>query len=291
MDLNDLLAKAHLDAKRVLVFRHSPTERKLKKRLPWLAAERPEVFNAYQQTQGKVVEKAMLSASHVASFIGLKPGEALFAGLYAIGKSRPITQAQYWQVPAYQEMKLLGMKGFTEDNGRETWLWFDLTITDFYKSWIGKLVVHWPPPERVWYRRAHRNDFQVQAILDESAFVERMPQPNRLVLDWVDLSTLPSSWKAALRQWRGIYYIFDTSERKGYVGSAYGVENILGRWVNYSATGHGGNKLLKERDKQNFRFSILELVSPEMGAEDVVAIENSWKERLHTRQPYGLNEN
>ena len=32
-------------------------------------------------------------------------------------------------------------------------------------------------------------------------------------------------------QWRGIYYIFDTSDAKGYVGSAYGEYNPLGRWL------------------------------------------------------------
>jgi len=44
--------------------------------LPWLAAEKPEVFNAYQQTQGEKVEKAMLGAKYVASFIGHEPGKA-----------------------------------------------------------------------------------------------------------------------------------------------------------------------------------------------------------------------
>jgi hypothetical protein len=38
------------------------------------------VYNAYQQTQGPRVEKQMLQASHVASFIGDEPGRALFVG-------------------------------------------------------------------------------------------------------------------------------------------------------------------------------------------------------------------
>jgi hypothetical protein len=94
----------------------------------------------------------------------------------------------------------------------------------------------------------------------------------------------------ALSEWRGIYYIFDEASGKGYVGSASGNENILGRWKNYEATGHGGNAQLKPLDSQGFRFSILQRVSPDMGAAEVVAIENSWKERLHTRL-HGLNDN
>jgi len=90
---------------------------------------------------------------------------------------------------------------------------------------------------------------------------------------------------------RGIYYIFDTSAEKGYVGSAYGADNLLGRWQNYATSGHGGNRLLKQRDPHQFRFTILELVAPNMEADEVIRLESTWKERLHTRQPHGLNDN
>ena len=45
-----------------------------------------KLYNAYQQTQGKVVEKAMKKAEYVASFIGHEPGKALFVGLYKNAK-------------------------------------------------------------------------------------------------------------------------------------------------------------------------------------------------------------
>jgi len=102
---------------------------------------------------------------------------------------------------------------------------------------------------------------------------------------------LPSRLKADLSQWRGIYYIFDETDGKGYVGSAYGADNLLGRWRNYAATGHGGNSLLRRRDPRRFRFSILQRVSPDMDADDVIQLEGKWKERLHTRAPQGLNDN
>ena len=100
----------------------------------------------------------------------------------------------------------------------------------------------------------------------------------------------PSTWKAALRQWRGIYFIFDESDGQGYVGAVYGTDNLLGRWLNYAARGHGGNKELRKRDPGHFRFSILERVSPDMEAADVIRLESSWKDRLHTRK-FGMNEN
>src|SRR6516165_7286173 len=55
-ELNDLLAKDGIDPKTVLVLRHRPTERQFRKVLPWLAAERPDTYNAYQQTHGPKVE-------------------------------------------------------------------------------------------------------------------------------------------------------------------------------------------------------------------------------------------
>lgn len=78
---------------------------------------------------------------------------------------------------------------------------------------------------------------------------------------------------------------------KGYVGSASGIENLLGRWGNYLVSGHGSNKLLKTRNPRNFTFCILELVSPTMERNEVIDKENSWKLRLATRQPVGLNDN
>jgi hypothetical protein len=291
MNLNDLLMKERIDPKGVLVFRHRPHEPELRKVLPWFAAQRPNVFNAYQQTQGARAERAMTRASHVASFIGHEAGKAVFIGLYSVGASRPLTPRQFWQVPAHREMKQFGMRGFTGRDGRSSILRFELALTPFYAEWKGKLIVDWPPPERAWFRRAHRNTITVAAVLQDSLLDGPMPKWDRMVVSWEELAVLPVRWRSALNEWRGIYYIFDTAIRKGYVGAAYGEHNLLGRWRNYAASGHGGNRLLRERDPRRFRFSILELVSPAMQPCEVIEREVCWKERLHTRAPDGLNEN
>ena len=289
MNFNTLLTDAGIDPQAVLVMRHRPFEPELRKVLPWLAAERPDVFNAYQQTQGEKLEKAMLGAKHVASFIGHEPGKAVFIGLYSIGKSRPLTCRQYWKVPAYVEMKKFGMRGFTGES-RSSLLWFDLALTDFSASWKGKLIIGWSS-ERSWWRRAHANDFPVLAVLEDSILDTAMPAWDEIDLGWDELAVLPAHWRTILSQWRGIYYIFDVSDRKGYVGSAYGRNNILGRWRNYAASGHGGNRLLRQRDPKNFRFTILQRVSPDMDEADLIRLEATWKQRLHSRSPHGLNEN
>jgi hypothetical protein len=294
VNFNDLLTRENIDPAHVLVFRHRPHEPGLNRVLPWLAAERPEVFNAYQQTQGARLEKTMArmaGVGHVASFIGHHPGKALFVGLYSIDGARPLTFDEFWRVPAYVEMKEHGLKGWTKEDGRTEVLWFDLTPREVYAHWKGKLTVGWPPPERSWWRRAHRNEFPVLAILEDSELDAAMPDWDRIDLRWQELSALPAHWRRVLSQWRAIYYIFDTSDGRGYVGSAYGSDNLLGRWRNYAANGHGENRLLRGRDPKSFRFSILQRVSPDTEAAEVVRLEASWKDRLHTRSPWGLNDN
>lgn len=183
-----------------------------------------------------------------------------------------------------------GMKGWSREE-RKSGLWFDLKLADFHSSWKGKLVVDWPPPGLSWWRLAHRNNIPISAILEESALDPPMPDWREIELEWEELGVLSPSWSSKLAEWRGVYYIFDSHDGKGYIGSASGAENLLGRWKDYAASGHGGNALLKNRDARNFRFTILQRVSPDEDPWEVNRLEGTWKKRLHTRTPDGLNEN
>lgn len=288
MQLNDLLLKEEVPPKEVMVMRHRPTEPELRKVLPWLAADRPEIFNAYQQTQTKTAEQALVKSKYLASFIGHEPGKAVFVGLYKVGKCRPLSLCEYQAIPAYAELKLWGHVGF--QGLRPEILWFDLDQLDFHSAWKGKLIVRCPPPERSWWRWADRNEIFIDAILDESQFASAIPEWDELSLRWDELKILPTKLQDKLREWRGIYLIFDVGSSKAYVGSAYGHENILGRWLNYSRDGHGGNKLLRQSRPSDLRFSILQRVSPDLEPDKVIKLENSWKNRLLTRE-FGLNQN
>jgi len=293
MYFNDMLGHFDIDPKQVLAIRHTPSEPQFKKDFLRLVLPRADLFNSYQQFQTKKVEKAMTEVAYLASFIGHQPGKAVFVGLYSIRGSKPFTHDEYWQLPAHVEMKTrFGVRGFTEEDGRSSILCFDLQeMVVFYGSWKGKLVVEWPPPEVSWWRRADRNNLRVFAVLEESLLDAAPPNWRELKLTWEALSELSPRWKAKLSEWRGIYYIFDHSTRMGYVGSAYGENNLLHRWLNYRISGDGGNALLRQRDPHNFEFTILERVSPDMEMERVVQLETTWKNRLHTRAPDGLNDN
>lgn len=57
-----------------------------------------------------------------------------------------------------------------------------------------------------------------------------------------------------------------------------------------AGAGDGGNVLLRQRDPAHFTFAILQRVSPDMEPAEVIQLEASWKARLHTPAPYGLND-
>jgi len=288
MEFNDLFDQP-ADCSSTLLMRHSPKEPALKRVLPWLAATRPDIYNAYQQTQSPKAETQMLRATWLASFIGHQPGKALFIGLYRVGKYRLLNYDEYWAVPAYQAMLQWDLNGLTQE--RASCFWFDLELNSFYDHWKGKLVVKWPGGEHSWSRWANRNSLEILAVHEDTLLDPPVPDWTQLDLGWADLAVLPTRLRHALLEWRGVYYIFDETTAKGYVGSASGKENILGRWKNYAATGHGGNVLLRDRNPEAFRFSILQRVAPDMDRKDVIAVENSWKARLHSRAPFGLNDN
>jgi hypothetical protein len=291
MQLNDLLSGEGIDPEQehVMVLRHVPVQPGLRKVLPWLVVENHDLFNAYQQTQGPKVEKAMQRAKYVASFIGHEPRKALFVGLYQMKGHRLLSHQGYWEVAANIELReKYGIRGLT--NRRASTLWFDLVRMKFREDWIGKLVVTWPGKELAWWRWAHKNAFLVFSIAEDSVFERRMPPWNQLTLTWNELGLLPRRWREELSRWRGIYFILDEKDGKGYVGAAYGEENLLGRWCNYAKTGHGGNKRLRRRDPRGFRFTVLQILPHDMNADDVHPIEKTWKDRLHTRE-FGLNDN
>jgi hypothetical protein len=292
MIFSDLLVEAEITPAQVLMMRHTPTERGLKRVLPMLAADRQDLYNGYQRFQGPKVERALsrlVGKGYVASFIADGPGRALFVGLYFIADAKPASFDEFWNIPENVELRSLGMKADPWEH--ESALWFDLRLEEFHADWKGKLVINWPKPEILWCRPATGKGFEIRAIHETSALTADVKHWREINLSWAELRVLPASWRAKLQEWRAIYYIFDTADGRGYVGSAYGAENLLGRWLNYSASGHGGNKLLRDRAPETFRFTILERVSPDMEPEEVIRLETTWKERLHSRSPHGLNEN
>lgn len=284
MNLNYLLEQVSIDPNSTLCMRHRPVEPRLRRAFLWLAADSPDVFNAYQSVQKPSAERQLMNATHLASFIGDQAGRAVFVGLYKNNGHRITSFSDRQQIDSWKELVNYGVPNFLGDMN-----WFDLEPLPQLSKWSGKLVIEWKS-ERSWSRWAGKNAFNVLAINLDSLLKEDIPDWRNMLLSWNDLRIIPTRWRSALAEWRGIYFIYDVDKRQGYVGSAYGGDNILGRWENYAKTGHGGNKLLLDSNPEDLRFSILERLSPDTPFEEMIERENTWKERLHTRK-YGMNIN
>ena len=286
IDFRSLLDGAGIDATSVIVIRHTAREPRLQRVLPWLVEERPALFLAYQRIQWRNGERAMRKASVLASFIGLASGEAVFAGLWRIGDHATLDETGYRAFPGNAELFAYGMQS---DRTAEAILAFDLEPLEALIESVGKLTVGWSPGQ-TWARWADRNRFPIIEFARDSRFVKAMPSWRDLTLTMDELRMLPRRWADELCRWRGVYYIYDTQRRAGYVGSASGEENIGGRWRGYAATGHGGNVELRGSDRDALRFSVLQVTEHDLPIADVVRLEATWKERLFTRS-HGLNRN
>jgi hypothetical protein len=166
MNFNDLLIENGFNPECVLVLRHRPREPQLNKVLPWLAAERQDLFNAYQQTQGEKLERVMKTN-------------------------------EYWNIQANIDLKKYGLKE-SENEKRSSILCFDLSRTDFYASWKGKHIVDWPGGELSWWRRAHKNEIPIHAIFEDGAHDADMPKWDAIDLTWEEFGVIPSRWKTSL---------------------------------------------------------------------------------------------
>jgi hypothetical protein len=107
LDLSDCLAKRNIEPGRTLVMRHRPTSKSLREALSWWAGERPAWYNDYQRSQKPRQEKMLSSASYLVSCIGHEPGLALFVGIYRVCGFRPISEEEFWAIPANKEMRTL----------------------------------------------------------------------------------------------------------------------------------------------------------------------------------------
>ena len=148
----------------------------------------------------------------------------------------------------------------------------------------------------------HYATLEVQEILREPYSGRAFPGFENIDVSFEELETLVrnrSDWRAALSSVKGIYLISDSKTGKHYVGSAYGVDGIWGRWCNYAGSGHGGNVELRELIsdptleycRKYFRFALLEYRPTMTPDETILEREGFWKRILLSRGEHGLNRN
>lgn len=292
LDVNDLLSLEGIDPRAVAVILHSPRDRRLRGMLPWIVRTRRAAFEEFQRFHSKTATATLKGRPRMASFVELGDRERglAFVGLYerVSVTDRPVRDI--WADPLHRYLH--DNFDYGEDFDRlppdDARPYFEFRPLDALGELSGRLIIA-PRLSRAYVRLAERLDAPVSEIARENVFDAPPPPSREMLLTGPMLRALPESWAARLREWRGIYLIVDESDGARYVGAAYGAENLLGRWRAHVAGNAGITAHLRPRDPAGFRFSILERVSPDLDADDVIALERTWMARLATRE-HGLNE-
>ncbi len=246
----------------------------------------PEAFLCFASLQSTLSSPYRGKTKYAAHFLvgptlGLD-ATAIFIGITSVANSR------FWdkiEMPNAIDEKEIAREIANENVEISDLVWFETT-----KVYSERLLIDWGAGTRAWSQWANRSPKKILELRLEphqrpfpgyGAFSERLSS----------ISYLPESWKSALKSVKGIYLLVSPDGQQ-YVGSAYGEWGFWGRWSRYAENGHGGNAALKALDveQRNFWISILEVASPEMSANDIIAREAFWKSKLGTRA-YGLNRN
>ncbi|MBE4583308.1 hypothetical protein BOO29_18855 [Vibrio navarrensis] len=174
-----------------------------------------------------------------------------------------------------------------------------------YSNYVGRLKVHLPKPSRgrAFYLERYIDKMVVSELLKEPYSGEYFPGYENINHDFNALVPIfknqKPDWKSALSNIKGVYVIFDKSNGKKYVGSAYGEHGIWSRWSCYIGTGHGWNDGLTELISKNgleyardhFKITLLEYRPMKTDDSTIIERENYWKEVLLSRGTFGYNKN
>ena len=244
----------------------------------WLSGQ--DNFTKEQNIQ----TKQNFERKYILSFCEInKQGEWLFVGIY--------------ESFGVKETKI-------NEEGKKLHIYDTKLKEDIGGEFIGKLVVGFDLKEESPSAARQRYRY-LESLLDKMEVLElkrevlkrEFPGYDNVNVSYKELESLieTPAWKTALENQKAVYLIVDTKTGKKYVGSAYGDNMLLGRWRNYIANGHGGNKLLKPLDfeyiKENFKYSILEIFKSSVDDEIIRNRESFWKEVLLTRGEFGYNDN
>lgn len=250
----------------------------------------PDRLMAYQAFQNR---EQLKDAKYVASFAPYHGTQAILLKVYRIDGKRS-------QIDAPHQMREL-IRDVAEKFGwwateelLKTNTYYDLVEVEAFDEYSTRLVIEWGGAVTAWVQK--RTDKPVVAIIPPSAERE-FESFEKTVLSFEALQRILKNpvnnrtWVQALKSVNGIYVITDPRNGRNYVGSAYGKDGIWGRWSAYAASGHAGNKMLKDLPSmEHMQFSILEILSGTSTAADAVDKENLWKLKLGSREG-GYNAN
>lgn len=192
-------------------------------------------------------------------------------------------------------------------NWEETKIGYEVELQELHKDMIGRLIIDFNRYQglrgRSFKLENYFDNFKISQILKRSYDGINFPGYENISIDFPELQSIfkyqKTDWKAALENIKGVYVIFDKSNGKKYVGSAYGDSGVWSRWSNYAGTGHGFNdeltKLISQKGigyaRKHFRFCLLEYRPSRTDDSIIINRESYWKNALLSRTEFGYNKN
>ena len=224
----------------------------------------------------------------IVTFTGDGGTRAKLLGVYRVAEERPVRPSDIPADCPFDEWRHAG--GF----------FYELEHQEQYADLEGRVVIEWGSGALAWHQ--HMKNKPVIEVLP----MGRALQPFSDYLDFTlsyrelqDLMANPSAhrdWQSSLSAVAGVYLILAETTGQQYVGSAYGLSGIWGRWQHYATSGHGNNTLLKQLIDSDaaypeaFRFSVLQVLPKSTKDAEVIRWESQYKEELGSRAT-GLNAN
>ena len=284
--LNDFLERIHVDTKVTRLLRHD-----FRGTAAWKRGGK-DAFGCFASFQKQGPKPPYAKAEIACHFLQGPPlangdATAMFLGLTRINAS--------WEwdgikLPAIQDAEIIREERriLREKPSNERVDAFDLSWMDQGQEYAERLLVNRGVGTRTWSQRPTK---QNKPILELRLQSQEPPFPgfSGFTGRISEIFTLPQSWQNNLKSECGVYLLV-TENGEQYVGSASGENGFLGRWTNYLANGHGGNKLLIKHGHRDYSVSILEIVPRNMAENDVIERESHWKRKLGSRV-HGLNAN
>ena len=187
--------------------------------------------------------------------------------------------------------------------GCENPKWYDLESITGFEDLKERVIIDWGKGTLAWVQKHNEQNIKEVIEILPTGYVKEFSDYFDFTLTYNELKKL-TEYPEANKRWidklspvNGIYLILDKKTGSQYIGSAYGVNGIWGRWENYVNTkGHGGNKLLIElldKDENyisNLQWTIFETLPANLSKDRVILYETRYKDKLGTRA-FGLNAN
>jgi hypothetical protein len=263
LKLSDLLRGESIDPDRVQLIRHK--DARLKGRsLHDVWRSEPDLFDGYQAIQTK--RNAFSVSGILCSFVVTDLGETLFLAAYDVVDRRPARP---------QDVDPLTGTHFKDD------IIHTLQLSPALAEYRERVSIEvWRDPIN-YVKRMNKCDPKILSV-SRHRIEEPFPGYMTFQREIADLDGVFDSWKCRLQEANGVY-LLAFKDGAQYVGSATGKRGFWGRWEQYWKDGHGGNKLLQDRDARLAEVSILETSGSAATRQENLRREAVWKAKLGTR--------